>query len=71
MYDATLVAARALPPDPLRPAIAVVGSGPSGCYVAQFLAKQWPHSEITIFESLPAPYGLIRYGVAADHQGAK
>ncbi|OBG86253.1 oxidoreductase [Mycobacterium sp. NS-7484] len=51
--------------------IAIVGSGPSGCYIAQFLAKQWPHAEITIFESLPTPYGLVRYGVAADHQGAK
>ncbi|WP_460429125.1 ferredoxin--NADP reductase domain-containing protein [Amycolatopsis endophytica] len=48
-----------------------MGSGPSGCYVAQFLAKTWPDSEITVFESLPAPYGLIRYGVAADHQGTK
>ncbi|MCE0765011.1 hypothetical protein LWC35_19200 [Pseudonocardia kujensis] len=48
-----------------------MGSGPSGCYIAQFLAKAWPDSEITVFESLPAPYGLVRYGVAADHQGAK
>ncbi|WP_116111189.1 oxidoreductase [Amycolatopsis ruanii] len=48
-----------------------MGSGPSGCYVAQFLSKTWPDSEITVFESLPAPYGLIRYGVAADHQGTK
>ncbi|GAB5897818.1 FAD-dependent oxidoreductase [Mycolicibacterium mageritense] len=71
MYDSNLVAAPASASNPPRPAIAVVGSGPSGCYVAQFLAKQWPYSEITIFESLPAPYGLIRYGVAADHQGAK
>ncbi|GAS92801.1 FAD-dependent oxidoreductase [Mycolicibacterium brisbanense] len=69
MYDATLAAAPAA--NLIRPTIAVVGSGPSGCYVAQFLAKQWPDAEIAIFESLPAPYGLIRYGVAADHQGAK
>ena len=53
------------------PTIAVVGSGPSGCYAAQFLRKQWPSSEISIIDALPAPYGLIRYGVAADHQGAK
>lgn len=58
-------------PVPHCPTIAVVGSGPSGCYVAQALAKKWPNSEITVFESLPAPYGLIRYGVAADHQGTK
>ncbi|GAA1653323.1 ferredoxin [Mycolicibacterium murale] len=53
------------------PSIAVIGSGPSGCYVAQFLGKQWPNADITIFERLPTPYGLIRYGVAPDHQGSK
>ncbi|MGV0680497.1 FAD-dependent oxidoreductase [Mycolicibacterium fortuitum] len=51
--------------------VAIVGSGPSGCYVAQFLAKQCPRAAVTVFESLPTPYGLVRYGVAADHQGAK
>ena len=54
-----------------QPTIAVVGSGPSGCYVATFLAKKWPQSEITVFESMPTPYGLVRYGIAADHQGTK
>jgi len=39
--------------------------------VSQFLAKRWPAAEVTVFEALPTPYGLIRYGVAADHQGAK
>lgn len=53
------------------PTIAIVGSGPAGCYAGQFLAKKWPGADITVFESLPAPYGLIRYGVAADHQGTK
>ncbi|PJK19518.1 NAD(P)-binding protein [Mycolicibacterium goodii] len=87
MYDATLVAAPKTAGEPpgntsgaprsdgmtetARPTIAIVGSGPSGCYAGQFLAKRWPGAEITIFESLPVPYGLIRYGVAADHQGAK
>jgi ferredoxin/flavodoxin---NADP+ reductase len=56
---------------PTRPTIAIIGSGPSGCYTAQFLRRQWPDAEITIFEALPAPYGLLRYGVAADHQGTK
>lgn len=59
------------PTPPLRPTIAVVGSGPSGCYTAQFLRKELPEAEITIFEALPVPYGLVRYGVAADHQGTK
>jgi ferredoxin/flavodoxin---NADP+ reductase len=53
------------------PTIAIVGSGPSGCYTAQFLRRKWPEAEITIFEALPAPYGLLRYGVASDHQGTK
>lgn len=51
--------------------VAVIGSGPSGCYIAQFLRKELPNAEITIFEALPVPYGLVRYGVAADHQGTK
>lgn len=53
------------------PTVAVIGSGPSGCYTAQFLAKGMPGAEITVFESMPTPYGLVRYGVAADHQGTK
>ncbi|WP_431324689.1 FAD-dependent oxidoreductase [Rhizobium sp. YTU87027] len=57
--------------DAKSPSIAVVGSGPSGCYAAQFLRKKWPDSEVVVFEALPVPYGLIRYGVAPDHQGNK
>lgn len=53
------------------PTIAVIGSGPSGCYTAQALRKPLPDAEITVFEALPVPYGLVRYGVAADHQGTK
>jgi len=51
--------------------IAIIGSGPSGCFAAQFLRKAWKDAEITIFEALPVPYGLVRYGVAPDHQGSK
>lgn len=54
-----------------QPSIAIIGSGPAGCYTAQFLRKEWPNSEICVFEALPVPYGLLRYGVAADHQGTK
>ncbi|MEH0295491.1 FAD-dependent oxidoreductase [Agrobacterium sp. CCNWLW71] len=54
-----------------KQSVAIVGSGPSGCYAAQFIRKRWPSAEIVIFEALPVPYGLIRYGVAADHQGTK
>lgn len=55
----------------MRRSIAVVGSGPSGCYIAQFLRKQLPEADITVFDRLPVPYGLLRYGVAPDHQGTK
>lgn len=54
-----------------QPTVLIVGSGPSGCYTAQFVRKTWTQSEITIMEALPVPYGLVRYGVAPDHQGAK
>ncbi|TGR23006.1 MULTISPECIES: oxidoreductase [unclassified Mesorhizobium] len=53
------------------PAVAIVGSGPAGCYLAQHLLKLLPTARIAIFERLPVPYGLIRYGVAPDHQGTK
>jgi len=51
--------------------VAIIGSGPAGCYTAQFLSKAVPAAEITIFDRLPVPYGLVRYGVAPDHQGTK
>ncbi|MEO0830593.1 MAG: FAD-dependent oxidoreductase [Pseudomonadota bacterium] len=51
--------------------MAIIGSGPSGCYTAQALAKACPDAEITVVDRLPVPYGLIRYGVAGDHQGTK
>ena len=56
---------------PKPPTVAIVGAGPSGCFVAQFLERKWPNAEISIFEAMPVPYGLVRYGVAADHQGSK
>lgn len=55
----------------LTPTVAVIGSGPAGCYSAQFIKKNLPDAEVTVFEALPTPYGLLRYGVAADHQGTK
>ncbi len=55
---------------PLR--VAVIGSGPSGIYAAEALIKQ---SEIPVsvdvFDRLPTPFGLVRYGVAPDHQTIK
>lgn len=51
--------------------VAIVGSGPSGCYTAQFLRKTWADADIAIYDRLETPFGLIRYGVAPDHLGTK
>lgn len=46
--------------------VAVVGAGPSGIYCAEALATLH-EVEVDIFEKLPVPFGLVRYGVAPDH----
>ena len=51
--------------------IAIIGAGPSGCFLAQALGKSCPNAQLTIIDQMPVPYGLVRYGVAADHQGTK
>ncbi|QXW05206.1 MULTISPECIES: FAD-dependent oxidoreductase [Rhodococcus] len=52
--------------------IAVVGSGPSGSYCAQLLSEESDLPiEVDVFEQLPAPFGLVRYGVAPDHPKIK
>lgn len=51
--------------------VAIVGSGPAGFYTASALLKACPACEIDIVERLPTPYGLIRGGVAPDHQTTK
>ena len=51
--------------------VAIVGAGPAGIYAGNILANQYPEVEIDLFDSLPAPYGLIRYGVAPDHPRIK
>lgn len=51
--------------------IAILGAGPSGCYLAQSLLKLDDALEVDIIDRLPVPYGLVRYGVAPDHQGTK
>ncbi|KHL00090.1 cytochrome P450 monooxygenase [Microbacterium mangrovi] len=55
----------------VAPRVAIVGSGPSGCFTAQSLRRALPAASVEVFDELPAPYGLVRYGVAADHQGTK
>jgi ferredoxin--NADP+ reductase len=60
---------------PLR--VAIVGAGPAGVYAADILTKSNEVKDgdfevsIDLFESYPAPYGLIRYGVAPDHPRIK
>ena len=46
---------------------AIVGSGPSGMYAADALLKNFPDCQIDVFDKIPMPFGLIRYGVAPDH----
>ncbi|TAL40634.1 MAG: pyridine nucleotide-disulfide oxidoreductase [Salinibacterium sp.] len=53
--------------------LAIVGAGPAGIYAADILLKAEKQFEVSIdlFEQLPAPYGLVRYGVAPDHPRIK
>lgn len=52
--------------------IAIIGSGPAGYYTAEAALKQWGDEvAVDIFDQLPVPYGLIRSGVAPDHQSIK
>jgi len=51
--------------------VAVVGAGPAGIYAADILARSVPGVAIDLIERLPAPYGLVRYGVAPDHPRIK
>ena len=51
--------------------VAVVGSGPGGMYVAQGLIDKSPGCRVDVFDRLPSPFGLIRGGVAPDHQTTK
>lgn len=58
------------PDRPLR--VAIIGSGPSGFYAAEALLKQKELVvHIDMFDRLPSPYGLVRGGVAPDHQKIK
>ncbi|MFI5689380.1 FAD-dependent oxidoreductase [Streptomyces sp. NPDC051636] len=51
--------------------VAVVGSGPSGCYTAQSLVQLDSEVFVDVLDRLPCPYGLVRYGVAPDHEKIK
>lgn len=51
--------------------IAIVGGGPAGIFAADILAKSDVPVSIDVLERLPAPFGLVRYGVAPDHPRIK
>lgn len=51
--------------------VAVVGAGPAGIYASDILSKTDLDVSIDLFDRLPAPFGLVRYGVAPDHPRIK
>lgn len=51
--------------------VAVIGGGPAGIYASDIITKTDPEATVDIFDRLPTPYGLIRYGVAPDHPRIK
>lgn len=52
--------------------VAVVGAGPSGFYTVEALLKQDAFPvRVDLYDRLPTPFGLVRYGVAPDHQNIK
>lgn len=53
--------------------LAIIGAGPAGIYAADLILKAERDFEVSIdlFDLLPAPYGLVRYGVAPDHPRIK
>jgi ferredoxin/flavodoxin---NADP+ reductase len=63
------------PPSPQRAAgryrVAVIGGGPSGFYAAEALLRSGQSVDVDMFERLPVPYGLVRFGVAPDHPKLK
>lgn len=54
---------------PLR--LAIVGSGPAGFYAAARVIQKLSDARIDMYEKLPVPFGLVRYGVAPDHPEVK
>ncbi|MDX1581203.1 MAG: FAD-dependent oxidoreductase, partial [Alphaproteobacteria bacterium] len=51
--------------------VAIVGAGPGGFYTAAALIKEIPDCKVDVIDKLPTPFGLIRAGVAPDHQSSK
>ena len=51
--------------------MAVIGSGPAGFYTAYKVMAKIENSVVDMYEHLPVPYGLVRFGVAPDHPEVK
>ena len=51
--------------------VAIIGAGPAGFYTAEALLDKTDNVRIDIIERLPTPFGLVRAGVAPDHQSTK
>jgi adrenodoxin-NADP+ reductase len=51
--------------------VAIVGSGPAGFYAAYRLLGKHENAVVDMYEKLPVPFGLARYGVAPDHPEVK
>lgn len=58
------------PPDLQRRCVAIVGAGPSGFYAAEALLATGA-VDVHVYDQLPVPFGLVRHGVAPDHQKLK
>lgn len=55
----------------VSPRVCIVGGGPAGFYTAQHLIRARQDVEVDIYERLPVPFGLVRFGVAPDHPEVK
>ncbi|KAG9302456.1 hypothetical protein G9A89_006420 [Geosiphon pyriformis] len=51
--------------------LAIIGSGPAGFYTAQRVLKGCSYAFVDMYDALPIPHGLVRYGVAPDHPEVK
>lgn len=51
--------------------MAIIGSGPAGFYTAYRAMARIQDAKIDMYEALPVPFGLVRFGVAPDHPEVK
>ena len=51
--------------------LGIIGSGPAGFYSALRILQKSPDAIVDMYEQLPTPFGLVRYGVAPDHPEVK